>query len=456
KSQTGHMLGASSAVGVISCVLGMNDGWLPPTVNYTSQRSGCELDVIPNEARPADWSCFMAQSAAFAGANAVLIGGKVRESAVARTNATDDVLVVSGVGIVSPLGCGFETFAEAVNDSKSGIVDINEFDVQRCRQKTAGMIRDFKPRKIMPSLKLRRVDRVAAFATISASLALKHAGCWPIESPDRLGLVVGVCRGAASSYEKYLASVTDSQWHKASAVYFPNLVMSSVGGQVSASLGIQGITSSLVGGTAAGLQAFIHATELFRRNPNQDCCVVLASDELAPFYYRLLDRRDEHDQPEATPLPLGEGSAAFVIERASTARARGATILATIRGTGLTSDGAEALSARTAVSDGNPEWLARAHQAAMTQAQLQAAEIDRVYTSRQGRISHDTRETAAVRDAVGDVPQHSVNELTGVAEASSSLFNLAAALASKSDKSENVLVSATGDDGANASIVLGI
>lgn len=456
KSQTGHMLGASSAVGVISCILGMNDGWLPPTANYTTQRSGCELDAIPNKARPADWSCFMAQSAAFAGANAVVIGGKVRETSPTKTDAATDELVITGVGIVSPLGCGFETFADAVNNSTSGIADITEFDVQHCRKKTAGMVRDFKPRKIMPSLKLRRVDRVAAFATISASLALKHADCWPLESPDRLGLVVGVCRGASTSYEKYLASVEGSQWHKASAVYFPNLVMSSVGGQVSASLGIQGITSSLVGGTAAGLQAFIHATELFRRNANQDRCIVLASDELAPFYYRLLDRRDEQDQPNSAPLPLGEGSAAFVIERASAASARGAKVLATIRGTGLSSDGADAVSARSAPGDANPVWLTRAYQAAITEAQLQAADIGRVYTSLQGRTHHDTRETTAICDAVGDVPQHCVNELTGVAEASSSLFNLAAAIATKPDDSENVLLSATGDDGANASVVLRI
>ncbi len=84
----------------------------------------------------------------------------------------------------------------------------------------------------MPSLNLRRVDRVASFATIAASLALKDAGLWPLtDSGVRTGLVVAITRGAATSYEKYLESVVGEKWSDASAVFFPNLVMSSVGGQ---------------------------------------------------------------------------------------------------------------------------------------------------------------------------------------------------------------------------------
>ncbi len=446
KSQTGHMLGASSAVGIISCIVGLNEQWLPPTSNFTSARGGCEIDVIPNTSRSTDWSCFMAQSAAFAGANAVVVGGKLRDDRQPLEMASDDI-VITGVGVVSPLGFSLEEFGAAIEKGKSGIQPITEFDVTACGCKEAGMVRNFKPRKLMPSISLRRVDRVAAYATISASLALQHSANWPLVSADRTGLVVGVCRGAATSYEKYLASVEGSRWEKASAVHFPNLVMSSVGGQVSASLGIKGITSSLVGGTAAGLQALIHASELFRRNAQQDACVVLASDELAAFYFKLFDRMGRLASG-GNGMQLGEGSVAFTLERAAAARARGANILATLRGSGLTYGSTE-------ISDS--QWLARAYELAAEEAGIQLDAIDQVYGSQQSCEEHDLRELAALKTALGrDVTPDCINHLTGVAEASSSLFNLAAAIACRTDRTRTTLLSATGDDGSNAAAIFEI
>lgn len=472
KSQTGHMLGASSSVGLISCILGMKNGWLPPTSNFTVPRAGCELDVVPNKSRPQDWSCFMAQSAAFAGANAVLIGGLVANDRQPATIA-DDEIVITGVGIVSPLGCGYDAFASAIHDEHCGIAPITEFDVSECGCKVAGMVRDFQPRKLMPTISLRRVDRVAAYATIAASLALQHGKRWPLQNrADTTGLVVGICRGAATSYEKYLASVVGCKWEKASAVYFPNLVMSSVGGQVSASLGLKGITSSLVGGTAAGLQALIHGWELFRRNPAQESVVVLAADELAPFYYSLFDRAgrlapDQEGQStgfrpycaDSSGMVLGEGAAAFVLERAGKVRERGGKILATLRGSGLTSD-----AAPYGEAEPTGKWLGHAASTALKEAKFEPHEIDAVYGSGQGRPSYDSREREAIQSVFGmRVDCRSINHLTGVAEATSSLFQVAAALAgygvgNASDieprTRRRVAVSASGDDGANAFVVM--
>ncbi len=353
KSQTGHMLGASSVMGVITSVLGMQSDWLPPTSNFTTPRSGCEIDVIPNHSRPKQWSCFMAQSAAFAGANAVVIGGKPKANRVS-VKAEDDDIVISGMGVVSPLGCSLDRFADAITQQQSGLRPVSDFDASDCRCQLAGMVTDFNARKLMPTLNLRRVDRIAAYATIAASLSLQHAKLWPLQSrADRTGLIVGVARGAATSYERYLQSVAGEKWESGSAVYFPNLVMSSVGGQVSANLGIKGITSSLVGSTSAGLQALLHAWELFRRNPSQDAVVIVGADEIAPLYYRLFDRLQQlaptqNGESQFIPydssssgMVLGEGGAALVIERASRVRARGGRILAKLSGSGLTQDAAD-------------------------------------------------------------------------------------------------------------------
>ncbi len=461
KSQTGHMLGASSSVGLITSILGMREGWLPPTSNYTVQRAGCDLDVVPNHSRPQQWSCFMAQSAAFAGANAVLIGGPVADD---RSPAVidEDEIVITGIGIVSSLGCGFDNFAKAISDGKSGLRIVEDFDASTCRCHVAGQVTDFQPRKLMPTLNLRRVDRVAAYATIAASLSLQHAKRWPLQNrADETGLVVGISRGAATSYEKYLASVAGCQWDQASAVYFPNLVMSAVGGQVSASLGIKGITSSLVGSTAAGLQALVHGWELLKRNPNQSSVVVLAADEIAPLYYQLFDRLGHLAPASAVPADgfkpydqssqgtiLGEGSAAFVLERARDVQARGGKILARLKGSGLSSEGRNGTSGR---------WLAHAAANALREAKYKPEQIQAIYGNGSGHYATDRRELDAYRQLFGhDQSIQSVNHLTGVAEASSGLFQVAAAIAKTDHAGKPVLVSAAGNDGCNVAAVLEI
>ncbi len=111
-----------------------------------------------------------------------------------------------------------------------------------------------------------------------------------------------------------------------------------MGGQVSSSLGIRGITSSLVGAGAGGLQALTHALELFRRNRHQDAVIVVTSDELAPLYFQLFDRLGllANGTGGCPSMSLGEGSVAWVLERASSVKARGGKVWARINSYGLT------------------------------------------------------------------------------------------------------------------------
>jgi 3-oxoacyl-(acyl-carrier-protein) synthase len=151
-----------------------------------------------------------------------------------------------------------------------------------------------------------------------------------------------------ASYEKYLESVQDRNWSGASAVHFPNLVMSSIGGQVSSALGLRGIASTLVGGITAGLQALVHGFDLLRHNDDQDAVVVVAADEISPPLLPPLrsTRGPAPSQPTdrgvslrpydpaAGGMILGEGAVAVVLERDGHARGRGAAARARIAGSG--------------------------------------------------------------------------------------------------------------------------
>lgn len=456
KSQTGHMLGASSVVGLIASVLGMNESWLPPTSNFTDVRSGCDLDVIPNQSRRQQWSCFLAQSAAFAGANAVIAGGKPSLDRVINVAEDEDDIVISGIGVVSSIGIGFEQFANSVQQEVSGVQPIDQFDANQCQCQSAGMVRDFNARKLLPTVKLRRVDRVTAYATIATHLAMQHAGSLNISGMDKLGLVAGLCRGASASYEKYLASVEGSRWEKASAVFFPNLVMSSVGGQVAAALGIKGITSTLVSPSGAGLQTLVHAWELFRRNEQQDALIVVASDELAPLYYRMQDRRGRKLQ--------GEGSVAFVLERASRVKERGGKAYAQLCGSGLA-------RGSLAGQKQDSQWLARAMELAMQDADIMPSPTLKVVGGGTGCPDVEACEHLAAQAMAGTgaISDESIHGLTGSAEATMGFFNVAASIARSSstaaqakrfengaEASSHTILTSTGDDGSHAAVVVKI
>ena len=81
KSFTGHTLGASAAMGLITSTLAMHHEILPPTLNFAAPRAGCDLDFVPNQARFGRIRYFVSESAAFGGANAVLLGGRLDPAA---------------------------------------------------------------------------------------------------------------------------------------------------------------------------------------------------------------------------------------------------------------------------------------------------------------------------------------------------------------------------------------
>lgn len=459
KSLTGHMLGASSALGVIASVVGMNGDWLPPTANFTTVRPGCELDAVPNTARDAEMRFFLAQSAAFAGANAVIVGGKPLQSRQTKAVEQDDI-VISGVGVVTPIGCDIGQFEEACRSQASALCSTDEAKFLDIGGYECGWLKDYNPRKLMPALNLRRVDRVASFATIAASLALKDAGLWPlVDGGARTGLVVAITRGAATSYEKYLESVAGEKWSDASAVYFPNLVMSSVGGQVSSSLGIRGLTSSVVGGGCAGLQALAHAVELFRRNPHQDSVIVVASDELASLYFKLYAKRGLlKGSSTCNRVVLGEGSVAFVLEKQRQAKARERAWYGRVAGFGMTHQ------ASLLKTHSHPKnWMIDAAQASLRAAKVSPSDITEVQLLASGRCEVDRREHQAATALFPHCQDRlsSMTELTGFAEASSCVANLAAMLLSLKKKQGTEersnfagIVMAGSDDGSNTAVVI--
>jgi 3-oxoacyl-[acyl-carrier-protein] synthase II len=438
KSLLGHTLGASGALGFIAALVGMREGFVAPTVNFQGPRPGCDLDYTPNTVQAKSIENFCCLAAGFGGANNVIIGSSGKRARGIEPAHQCHEVAISGIGIISPIGLTAEDFTRSLRQGRSGIATIERFSINGCRATKAGLVRGFDARRLLPTLDFRRMDPGTQYAAVAAAGAIADAQLANSHFvPERIGLVVGTALGAAGSFDRFLASVNGVRWERASAAHFPNMVMSSIGGHVSKSLGLKGIASTLVGGTGSGLHAFIHAVELLRRNQWQDAVVVVVTDEIAPLFFYMLDRLDmlaNQDccggeslrpyDPDASVCTIGEGAVAFVLEHKESAAARG-KVRAVVRGSGLTADAA-ALHG----SEPSGAWLERAARIALKEAQLSAEEIDVVYGQGRGVPCHDHREVSVLNRLFGGcpVPITTVTGNTGLAESASGAFNVAAAV----------------------------
>ena len=435
KSYFGHTLGAAGILEFIVSVLAMKEGFIPPTINFDKARPGCELDYVPNEPREGAIHAFISTSAAFGGVNCAVSAGQLRATVVEQPSDLDEIWI-TGVGIVSPIGCGRETFRQALVEGKSGIRPVDRFDTSAFDSKLAALVDGFNARKLAPTLDVRRADLLTRYAMVAAGLAfqdskldLRTADC------ERLGLVMGLTYGSITVQDDFQKSLINDGVEKMSAKYFPAMVLSTIGGQVSQAFKLRGLNNTVVDGITSGLTALVHAYDLLRNDPQQDAIAVVAADEVGSLYYDVFHRRgwlakDSDGQllnsyGNGHGYILGEGGGGLIIERASSARKRGAKPLAKISGVGATADS-------FAYRDLNPDatYLSHALSAALDEAQLKPAQIDWLIGHGRGNVAHDQREIAAWKEVFGQAlpPTSCLTGNVGVTPAASGIFSIAAAL----------------------------
>ena len=432
KSFFGHTLGAAGILEFITSMLCQNDDVIPPTLNFESPRAGCDLDYVPNKARPGRIRHFLSSSAAFGGVNTVLAGSSPAFAAGPRRRETDSI-VVTGLGIVSPVGCGVEAFRQALIAKTPGAEPITRFDTAGLGSHSAALVRDFKPRQMLASLDVRRMDRLNQYAGVAAGLAYRDACLETLRiHEERIGVVAGLTRGPVGTQENFLDSLRRDGLENLSAKYFPSMVISTVAGQISQALHLKALNSTLVDGASAGLHAIIHGAEMLRQNDTQDALVVVAADEVGAMFFKLFEKCGmlaDDSRPYDAESPgtiLGEGAVALVLERAGSASRRGARVYGRISGYGLTSD-----SEPGGGLEQGGVWLTRAMELALAEAGLDACELDFCYGQGRGLSDYDLRELRAWERLFGDAappPLGCVTGNVGFAEAASGAYGVAAAL----------------------------
>jgi len=296
---------------------------------------------------------------------------------------TNDV-AITGIGVISPLGVGRETFWKNVRKAKSGIKKITHFETSSFRSNIAGWVDDFDPGRYMSSRSYRRLSRISRMAVAASVEALADSGLI-LESLDRerIAIIVGTSYGSSSHVEDFFVSLLKEGPRGAQPFLFPETVPNAPASHIAIFHGITGPNSTLCQNDISAENAIMYARNLLLQN-YADIVLVGGAEELSAMLYSCYDAvlalnrlkvdNDESIAPQiGDGIVLGEGAGIVVMERLDFARERDAKIYGLLRSGvitgGLTSIGHYEISG---------EQMTRALRFAMEKAGFGRDDIDSI------------------------------------------------------------------------------
>jgi act minimal PKS ketosynthase (KS/KS alpha) len=341
-------------------------------------------------------------------------------------------VVITGIGVVAPGGVGTKRFWELLTDGRTATRGITLFDPTGFRSRIAAEA-DFDPaQEGLSPQEIRRMDRAAQFAVVSAREALADSGLDLAGlDPGRVAVSIGSAVGCTMGLEQEYVVLSDGgrRWLVDHSYGVPHLygymVPSTLAVEVAWQVGAEGPVALISTGCTSGLDAVGHGAELIREGSAE---VVLAGATDAPIspitvacFDAIKATSPNNDDPAHASRPfdadrdgfvLGEGSAVLVLESAEHARRRGAQVYAEIVGfagrsnafhmTGLKPDGRE---------------MAEAIRVALHRAELDPGAIDYINAHGSGTKQNDRHETAAFKRSLGDhayrTPVSSIKSMVG-------------------------------------------
>jgi 3-oxoacyl-[acyl-carrier-protein] synthase II len=261
-------------------------------------------------------------------------------------------VVISGLGLVTPLGIGVKPTWESLCAGKSGVGEITRFDSSAFATKIAAEIKDFKPQDFLSKKDARRIELFIAYALAATRMAIEDSGL-VIDSTNetRVGAITGCGLGGLRFMEDTVLQVSEEGPNRVSPFFVPMMIGNMVPGLISVHFGARGPNSSLATACAAGTHAVGNSFRLIQ-NGTADAMItggteaVISPSCIAGFNsMKALSTRN--DEPEKASRPfdrdrdgfvVGEGSGILIIEALDHALARNAPIYAEITGYGMTGD----------------------------------------------------------------------------------------------------------------------
>ncbi len=322
-------------------------------------------------------------------------------------------VVVTGMGVVTTLGCDVDEFWENICASKSGIAPIRRFDCSTFKVNFGGEIQNFNAADRLGLLdkEVRRLDRFVQFAMVAAHQAVTQSGMdFSVGDPYRYGVLVGSGIGGLNEIEEQHSQLFDRGPGRVSPFMIPKLMVNAASGNISVHWKLRGPNSAVATACASATNAIGDAFKLIQSDM-ADVMVTGGSEAaLTPMglsgFARMnaLSTRCHDPQGASRPFDkerdgfvMAEGAGVVVLEEYEHARARGATIFAEVLGYGMSADG-------THMTAPDPEGrgAARAMAAAVKDARLNPDEIDYINAHGTSTPLGDKAETAAIKTVFGE------------------------------------------------------
>jgi len=325
-------------------------------------------------------------------------------------------VVVTGMGIVSPVGNDLPTFWSNLTSGVSGIGPITHFDVKDYKCRIAGEVKDFKAAEHFKTPKdVNRTDRFTHLAVAAAKSAMADAGLTgAIDDPERFGCIIGSGIGGLQTTEDQHTVLMERGPSRLSPFMIPSLIGNMASGIVSMEYGVQGPNYAPVSACATSAHAIGEAWRMIR-DGDADAFIAGGSEAaIVPLgiggFAAMRAMSTRNDDPAAASRPwdkdrdgfvMGEGAGILILELLEHALARNARIYGEIAGYGLTSD-AYHMSAPLP----NHEQAQRSMKIALTKAGLNIHEVDYINAHGTSTPVGDVAEVRAVKAVFGGCTKH--------------------------------------------------
>lgn len=318
-------------------------------------------------------------------------------------------VVITGMGVISPIGIGLAQFWDSLVKGKSGIRQITRFDASGLPSRIAGEV-DFDPELYLDRRDARKMDRFTQMAVVSAQMAMEDSGGAGDLRPERGGVVIGTGLAGIDTITVQSEGFRTMGPGRVSPFFIPMMIPNMAAGQISIVLGLKGPISTVATACASGANAIGKAFRLIQGG-YADVMVAGGSEAgivplaIAGFCsMRVLSTKNDLGPKACRPFDkhrdgfvIGEGAGVLVLEELTHAVGRNAKIYAEIIGYGTASD---AYHITTPAPGG--EGARRAMEAAIEDAQVTPEEIDYINAHGTSTPYNDVNETQAIKGALGD------------------------------------------------------
>jgi 3-oxoacyl-[acyl-carrier-protein] synthase II len=320
-------------------------------------------------------------------------------------------VVVTGLGIISPVGIGVEANWDAVCAGKSGIGPISKFEVHDdFPVRIAGEVHGFQPEDYLDHKEVKKMDTFIHYAVACSQMAMKDSGFEITDkNADRVGVLVGVGLCGLPAIEKYHKIYLDKGVKKITPFFIPMLIPNLASGQVSINLGAKGPNTCVATACATGTHAIGDAYQMVRDGVADAMIAGGTESVITPLAVggfaaaKALSTRN--DDPEGASRPfdkdrdgfvIGEGCGVVILEEMESAKKRGAPIYAEVGGYALNGD---AYHITATSPDG--EGAARCMELALASSKLNKEDIGYINAHGTSTMA-DATETTAIKKVFGD------------------------------------------------------